>query len=123
MRILIIEDNRDSARSLQMLLRRYGHEVLTCFSGRVGLSAAQSWKPDAVLCDLGLPEISGFEIAEALRADPATADLRLIAVSGYGSPEDQMHSQVAGFDRHLTKPVNPAELLEILTDGQATAAV
>src|SRR5258708_913893 len=102
MRVLIVEDNRDTARSLQMLLCRYGYDVLTTFSGRVGLSAAQTWKPDVVLCDLGLPELTGFEIATALRADPATADLRLIAISGYGSPADPTRSPAAGVERHLT---------------------
>jgi signal transduction histidine kinase/DNA-binding response OmpR family regulator len=109
-RILIVEDNDDTARTLQTLLIRYGHEVSVAPTGCAGVKSAQNWRPDVVLCDLGLPEMDGYEVARALRREPATAALRLIAISGYGQDEDRKRSQDAGFDVHLTKPVDLGEL-------------
>jgi len=116
-RILIVEDNVDAARSLQVLLKLYGHEVAVEHSGLAGLASAQSWRPDIVLCDLGLPELDGFQVARALRQDPATTAIRLIAVSGYGQDDDRRRSAQAGFELHLTKPVDPDELRHVLTTG------
>jgi CheY-like chemotaxis protein len=99
-----------------LLLGRYGHEVTTAHSGTTGLQAAKQWRPDIVLCDLGLPEMDGYEVASVLRQDPATTAARLIAVSGYGRDEDRQRSGAAGFDLHLTKPVDPAELQRLLAD-------
>jgi len=115
LRILIVEDNRDAARTLQILLQRYGHEVALAHSGLAGMEAARHWQPEVVLCDLGLPEMDGYEVARALRSDPATAPARLIAVSGYGQEEDRRRSEECGFDLHLTKPVDPVELQRLLT--------
>lgn len=115
LRILIIEDNADAARTLAKLLKRYGHVVEMAHDGVAGLEAARSGKPEVVLCDLGLPEMDGYEVARALRTDPATESIRLIAVSGYGQDEDRRHSEEAGFDLHLTKPVDPVELQRLLT--------
>src|SRR5262249_10808333 len=115
LRILIVEDNRDTARTLRTLLSRYGHEVNMAHSGTAGVEAARTWRPEVVLCDLGLPEMDGFEVAAALRHDPATSSIRLIAVSGYGQEEDRRRSEAAGFDLHLTKPVDPLELQRLLT--------
>src|SRR5262249_46303880 len=102
MRVLIVEDNWDAARTLQLYLKLFGHEVRVAAAGRAGLAAAQEWLPDVVLCDLGLPEIDGFGVARALRHDPETAGIRLIAVTGYGRPEDRRRSREAGFELHLT---------------------
>ncbi|MFO0968895.1 MAG: PAS domain S-box protein [Gemmataceae bacterium] len=115
LRVLIIEDNRDTARTLGILLRRYGHQVEVAHSGTQGVAKAHSWKPEVVLCDLGLPEIDGFEVARRLRPNPDLAGTRLIAVSGYGQEEDRRRSEQAGFDLHLTKPVDPVELQRLLT--------
>lgn len=117
LRILIVEDNFDTARTLQTLLRYYGHDVTAAHTGPAGLAAARSLRPDVVLCDLGLPDLDGFEVARALRADPETAAARLIAVSGYGQEEDRRQSARAGFELHLTKPVDPAELQRLLAEG------
>jgi CheY-like chemotaxis protein len=114
LRILIIEDNVDAARTLAKLLMRYGHEVTTAYQGPAGLESARTLRPEVVLCDLGLPEMDGYEIARALRSDPATQSIRLIAVSGYGQEDDRRHSEEAGFDLHLTKPVDPTELQRLL---------
>ncbi len=115
LKILIVEDNLDAARTLGRLLTRYGHEVTMAHTGRAGVEAARERHPEVVLCDLGLPEMDGFEVARTLRKDPDTADARLIAVSGYGQDEDRRRSEEAGFDLHLTKPVDPADLQRLLT--------
>ena len=113
-RILVVEDNKDAARTLRILLTRNGHEVALAYTGREGVAAARDWQPDVVLCDLGLPELDGFEVARVLRRQPETASCRLIAISGYGQDEDRRSSREAGFDLHLTKPVDPAELQRVL---------
>jgi len=115
LRILIVEDNLDAARTLGRLLTRYGHDVTMAHTGPAGVEAARKRHPEVVLCDLGLPEMDGFEVARTLRQDPETADARLIAVSGYGQDEDRRRSEEAGFDLHLTKPVDPADLQRLLT--------
>jgi CheY-like chemotaxis protein len=119
MRVLIIEDNRDTARTLQLVLRRYGHDVEVAHTGRAGVEAARVWQPDVALCDLGLPEMDGFEVATALRQDPLTADVRMIAITGYGRPEDKLRSRAVGFEMHLTKPVDPRDLQLLLTDASS----
>ena len=113
-RVLIIEDTRDSARTLRILLSKYGHEVEVAHSGTAGVDKARQWHPDVVLCDLGLPEMDGYEVARTLRREPELASTRLIAVSGYGQDEDRRLSQLAGFDLHLTKPVQPDALKRLL---------
>jgi signal transduction histidine kinase len=118
LRILIIEDNPDTARTLGVLLTRYGHEVATAHTGLAGVEAARKEPPDVVLCDLGLPEMDGFAVARALRRNPTTAPVRLIAVSGFGQDEDRRLSEEAGFDLHLTKPVDPLELRRLLTSDK-----
>jgi signal transduction histidine kinase/CBS domain-containing protein len=117
-RVLVIEDSRDGAESLRLLLTFHGHEVRVVYTGEAGVQAAREFRPAVVLCDLGLPGgLTGYDVARALRRDPETAAVRLIAVSGYGQPEDQARARAAGFDLHLTKPADPARLQEILTGG------
>ena len=110
LRILIVEDNKDAARTLRILLMRSGHEVTLAHTGKEGVVAARDRRPDVVLCDLGLPEMDGFEVARTLRREPETASCHLIAVSGYGQDDDRRRCKEVGFDLHLTKPVDPAEL-------------
>src|SRR5262249_47212891 len=114
LRILIVEDNRDAARTLGALLTRGGPEVQVTHAGTAGVDPARRWGPDVVLSDLGLPEMDGYELALTLRRDPATAAARLIAVSGYGQEDDRRRSAEAGFDLHLVKPVDPVELQKLL---------
>jgi signal transduction histidine kinase len=114
LRVLVIDDNVDAADTLAEVLALSGHEVEVAYSGPTGLAVARRQVPQVVLCDLGLPGMDGYEIAAALRKLPETEGSRIIAVSGYGQPDDRRRSQEAGFDLHLTKPVDPVELAQIL---------
>jgi CheY-like chemotaxis protein len=111
LRILVVEDNRDSADMLRKLLELCGYEVTVAFSAGDGLDAARRTLPDIVLCDIGLPDQDGFTLANALRDDPGTASARLIAVTAYSKEEDRLRSRQAGFQLHLVKPVDPQQLL------------
>ena len=118
-RVLLIEDNADVATTHRELLLRSGHEVEVAASGLAGVEAALISPPDLVLCDIGLPDIDGFEVARRLRSDPRTAALPLVAVSGYGRPEDRHRARQAGFDEHLVKPLNGATLAQSLSEFAA----
>lgn len=122
LRILVVEDNHDSASSLRKLLELCGYSVTVAYSGSEGLQAAQKMVPDIVLCDIGLPDSDGYELAAALRSNPVTARARLIAVTAYGSEQDRQRSREAGFQLHLVKPVQPESLLQQL-DGPAKSAL
>lgn len=111
--ILIIEDNEDAAEMLQQLLERTGHDVAVAHSGQEGVSVARAVLPDVILCDLGLPGMSGYEVAETLRHDRDLSGVSLIAVSGYGRPEDKAQAIAAGFDVHMTKPVDVTTLEKV----------
>jgi DNA-binding response OmpR family regulator/signal transduction histidine kinase len=115
--VLIVEDSRDAADSLRILLELLGHVTRVAHDGLEGVEAAKEWLPDIVLCDIGLPGLDGYGVARALRLHPTTARVRLLALTGYGSDEDRLRSRQAGFDVHLTKPADPEELLEQLVAG------
>jgi DNA-binding response OmpR family regulator len=112
MRILIVDDNRDSAESLAIFLRFDAHEVATAFDGDSVAAEAQAFQPDVIILDIGLPGIDGYEVARRLRRAGCTA--RLIAMTGYGQPEDRVRTKEAGFDDHLVKPVDPLSLAPLL---------
>ena len=114
MRILVVDDNRDAADSLRLLLECSGHEVAVAYSGHDGVRAAEQYPPDVVLCDIGLPGLDGYGVARKLRDNPATATARLIAVTAYGQDEDRRRSHEAGFEQHLVKPVDPDALVKLL---------
>jgi PAS domain S-box-containing protein len=114
LRILVVEDNRDAAETLRDLLELRGYTVQVAYSGPAALELGPQFQPEVLLCDLGLPEIDGYQVAKALRRDPTTTAARMIAISGYGQEEDRRRSQEAGFDRHLTKPVDFDELTALL---------
>jgi CheY-like chemotaxis protein len=113
-RILVVDDNRDAADSLAMLLKLQGHEVRTDYTGPTGLDAAREFRPDVVLLDIGLPGMSGYEVAKHLRRDPAAGDLFLVALTGWGSDGDRKRAKESGFDAHLTKPVDLAALQNLI---------
>jgi two-component system CheB/CheR fusion protein len=112
--ILIAEDNRDLARSLAMLLNLVGFDVETVHDGRDALSAARARRPDAIILDIGLPGMDGFQVAEQMRSDPSLENILIIATSGYGPDMFQDRSQRAGFDHHLAKPVAFQTILSLL---------
>ena len=111
LKILVIEDNADAAESLRRLLYLSGYEVILAANGNDGLRAAKHFAPDVILCDIGLPDSNGFAVAGALRNDPQTSAVRLIAVTAYGADEDRRRARNVGFDLHLVKPVDPEVLL------------
>jgi two-component system, chemotaxis family, CheB/CheR fusion protein len=114
-RILVVDDNRDSADSFAMLLRLVGHDVRTVYDGRQALVVAATYRPDLVLLDIGLPGMDGFTVAGQMRAKPELAGVVLVALTGYGSEEDRRRSEAAGFSFHLVKPVHFDSLNELLT--------
>jgi signal transduction histidine kinase/CheY-like chemotaxis protein len=113
-RVLVIEDNPDIAAMMREALELEAHHVVVAGDGPEGLRQARESRPDVVLCDIGLPGMSGYDVARALRADEALAGVRLVAVSGYGQPNDLALSAAAGFDRHLVKPAGLSQLTAIL---------
>ncbi|HXF15469.1 MAG TPA: MASE1 domain-containing protein [Burkholderiales bacterium] len=112
-RLLIVDDHRENADTLATLLASLGHEVFTAYDGRKAIELAQQLHPDAVLLDIGLPGMNGYEVARALRNSQGMR-MFLIAVSGYGQDEDRRRSREAGFNYHLVKPVDPARLGDII---------
>jgi PAS domain S-box-containing protein len=113
-RLMVIDDNKDAAESMSMLLELWGHEVVCAYDGRSALEAAAKYHPDAVFLDIGLPGMDGYEIAERLRGRPESARAVLIAITGYGQDEDRRRSRDAGIDHHLVKPVAPETLHNLL---------
>lgn len=113
-RILVVDDNVDGAETLAMLLSLSGYETRTAFDGPSALSAAAQFQPHVVFLDIGLPGMNGYEVARRLRANSGLEAARLVALTGRGTEEDQRKSREAGFDAHLTKPVEPAAVDEVL---------
>jgi CheY-like chemotaxis protein/two-component sensor histidine kinase len=105
-RLLIVDDNRDAADSLAMLLELEGHEVCAVYTAQAALEHARTFNPSVVLLDIGLPEMDGYEVARRMRAIPALRDVRLVALTGYGQADDRRRARDSGFDDHLTKPVD-----------------
>ncbi len=110
MKIVLADDNRDSADSLGMLLEALGHEVRIAYDGIEAVKAAEELKPDFVLLDIGMPGMDGYECARAIRPQAWAAKTVLVALTGWGQEEDKRRAHEAGFDRHLTKPVDPTAL-------------
>jgi signal transduction histidine kinase/CheY-like chemotaxis protein len=113
-RILIADDNRDSAETLAALLRMEGHEVTSVHDGPVALSVFGELKPDVALLDIGMPGLTGYEVARKMRQAAPRVPLTLIAITGWGQDIDKERAYAAGFDHHLTKPVDPQRLVELL---------
>ncbi|HEX6864459.1 MAG TPA: response regulator, partial [Thermoanaerobaculia bacterium] len=116
-RILVVDDNRDSAESLSLLLQVTGNEVRTAFDGLEAVEEAERFRPDVVLLDIGMPRLNGYEAARRIRGEPWGKEMLLIAQTGWGQEEDRRLSREAGFDAHLTKPVDHLKLLKLLTRG------
>jgi CheY-like chemotaxis protein len=121
-KILVVDDNVDAAQTLAMLLDFSGHNTRSAFSGQQGLDEALSFRPDVVFLDIGLPDMTGYEVARRLLADPATSSAQLIALTGWGTQDDIRKSKAAGFHAHLTKPVDPDNVESILASLPITTA-
>ena len=113
-RILLADDNRDAAESLAIILRLEGHEVHLAHDGPAALAAFEASKPDVALLDIGMPRANGYEVARQIRAVPEGRDVLLIAITGWAQDSDKARSRAAGFDHHLTKPIEPQSLIELL---------
>jgi CheY-like chemotaxis protein len=113
-RVLVVDDNQDAADTLTELLRFSGYEVETAYSGMNALARVRVFHPDVVLCDINLPELSGYDIAKAIRSHE-TSRTKLVAISGYAQPEYIRRSREAGFDAHLAKPAEPADIENLLS--------
>jgi PAS domain S-box-containing protein len=118
-RILVVDDNLDSAESLVMLLTLMGNEVHTAHDGLEAVAVAASTRPDVILMDLGLPNLNGYEAARRIREQSGSSDMVLVALTGWGQEDDRRRSKEAGFDHHLTKPVDLDVLQQLLAETNA----
>jgi CheY-like chemotaxis protein/anti-sigma regulatory factor (Ser/Thr protein kinase) len=119
-RILIVDDNRDSAQTMAALLQAWGHEVQTVYDGPAAVASASEFRPEAIFLDLGLPGMNGYDVAKRLRAAGDLPPAMLVAFTGYGQDEDRRRVLDAGFDHHLLKPVDPGlleKIIDALTPG------
>ena len=121
LRVLVIDDNQDAADSTAMLLGVLGAQPHVAYDGECGLAALKTWRPDLVLLDLGMPGMDGFEVARRIRADADTANLPVIALTGWGQQQDRQRTLAAGFDRHLVKPADPQALQAVLQAFRSSA--
>jgi CheY-like chemotaxis protein len=117
-RVLLVDDNRDVVRAFARLVRALGYDVEVTFSGDEALAAAERFRPDIVLMDLGLPGLDGYQTAAALRSTPWGRAAKLIAVSGWARDADRRRAREAGFDRHYTKPIEPDVLEALLSEAE-----
>ena len=122
LRILVVDDNRDAAASLGMLLRIMGIDTRTAVDGVDAMTAASGFRPNVILLDIGLPKLSGYEVAKRIRREPWGNQIVLVAVTGWGQETDRDQSKSAGFDHHLVKPVDPAALVQLLDALEQTMA-
>jgi CheY-like chemotaxis protein len=115
-RLLVVDDNKDAALSLAMLLKLQGHEVRVGHSGQAALEMAMGYEPDAVFLDIGMPSMDGYEVARRLRQRPGLEKVTLVALTGWGQPEDRRRTAEAGFDHHLVKPPDSKEIETLLAN-------
>jgi CheY-like chemotaxis protein len=116
--VLVVDDNVDAADSMAMILNLAGHDVRCVYDGPSVAEAARRHQPDVVLLDINLPGLNGYDVARVLREDPTLQRATIIAVTGYGQEDDRRRTRDAGFDQHLTKPVDPT-ILEALVAASA----
>lgn len=119
MKVLVADDNRDAAISLGALLEMSGHEVLIAHDGEEALTIARQSLPDTMILDIGMPRLTGDHVARAVRGEPWGQAIFLVAVTGWGEPDDKERASAAGFDHHLTKPIDLDELEKLLRDFAA----
>lgn len=115
-KILVVDDCHDSADGMRWILSTYGYEVDVAYDGNAALLKARARIPDVVLLDLALPEMDGYQVADAMRSEAGPSVPIFVAVTGYGREDDKRQSAAAGFKHHLTKPIDPLALLETLAN-------
>jgi two-component system, sensor histidine kinase len=117
-KVLVVEDNIDAQRTLQSLLELWGHEVTVASDGNEGIDALETQQPEIALVDIGLPVTDGYELARRLQCSAGRENVLLVALTGYGSPEQRARALEAGFDLHLVKPVEPEQLAALICAGR-----
>jgi CheY-like chemotaxis protein len=122
-RILIADDNQDGADGLKMMLELLGHDVEVAHDGQSAIEAASKTQPDLMVLDIGLPVMSGYEVARRLRNNPKLKSMVLVALTGYGADSDKARSEAAGFDYHLVKPVEFETLKEVISELVAAVTI
>jgi CheY-like chemotaxis protein len=115
-KILVVDDNHDSALSLAMMLSIMGHETRTAHDGESAVTSAEGFLPDVVLLDIGLPKLNGYEVAQRIRENEWGKSMFLIAVTGWGQDEDRQRSSEVGLNLHMVKPVEPSALEKLLSE-------
>lgn len=113
-RILVVDDNPDSALSLAMMLSMMGHETRTAHDGEAAVATADAFRPQVILLDIGLPKLNGYEVAQRIRQQEWGTSMFLVAVTGWGQDEDRRRSEDVGMNLHMVKPVEPAALDRML---------
>ena len=116
LRILVVDDNRDGADSLAMMLRVLGNDTRTAYDGEEAVAAAAEYRPEVVLLDIGMPKLNGYEACRRIREQPFGKDVVVIAQTGWGQDEDRQRSRAAGFDHHMVKPLDPVAVTTLLAD-------
>jgi len=122
LRILVVDDNRDAAESLAMLLKMMGNNIHTAHDGEEAVTAAREFRPHVVLCDIGLPKLNGYEACRQMKAQAWDKKMILIAVTGWGQDDERRKSEEAGFDHHMVKPVDPQALMKLLAGLESVKA-
>jgi CheY-like chemotaxis protein len=120
--VLVADDLQDAADSWAMMLQMMGHETRTANDGVEAVQAAAAFRPHMVLLDIGLPKMNGYEVARRIRSESRGADVVLVALTGWGQAEDKRRSLEAGFNHHLTKPIDPVALQDLLASAPITGA-
>lgn len=116
--VLVVDDNQDQARSLSMLLEHSGHDAHVCHNSQDCMDLVDRLRPDVVLLDLGMPKVTGYEIAEVIKSEDDLRHIRLFAVTGHGLPLDRLQTKLIGFDQHFLKPVDYEDLEKCLKSIQ-----
>ena len=122
-RVLVVDDNRDAAISLAMMLRMMGNETQTAHDGQEALDVATAFRPDVILLDIGMPKLNGYDAARRIRQEAWGKNAVLVAVTGWGQDDDRRRSRESGFNFHMVKPIEPATLEKLLAGLQATTRV
>ena len=118
-RVLVADDNVDAADTIALLLSTMGCDVHTVYGGEDAVRAADSFRPEIALIDLGMPDLDGWEVCRRIRAQTWGAGIRIVALTGWGRDDDRLHTEIAGFDEHVVKPADPDAVIRLVRDAPA----